>query len=356
MNAQPPASHVRLRLGSPELAHVLAEGRLPGGGAVARPLALERGEVTLTLGAEPGRPASPAVWLSALRAISLTATAAPCLATLLVLDLLNLPIAWLPTVFGLLGAMLLQLGVNLANDVEDHRRLIDLPGGLGGAGVLQKGWLTPRAVKRAALAFFVLGALAGLPALLRAPLPMALVVAVAGLGAVGYSGRRIGLKYRALGDLTVLVLCGPALTLGMGVAASGVLVPALVPLGLCMGLLAVGLLHANNRRDADVDRARAAPSPWPACSGRAARAATSRRSTPGRSWPGSRRPGPGAAAPRRAGAAAHAGADRRAARPSRPDARSRLAAQPARARAAQLHLGCGAGLRRLRRRHLFKTY
>lgn len=257
------AAHVRLPHGSRQLAHALAEGSLAADAGVpaaarVRPLAVSPDGVTFALGAAPGRPATAKVWFQALRAISLTATVTPCIAVLLVLKVLNLPIDAGISALALFGVMALQLGVNLANDVEDHRRLIDLPGSLGGSGIPQRGWLTPREVLRVARALFVLGALLGLPAVLRAPLPMAVVALVAAVGSLGYSGPLLGLKYRALGDLTVLVLCGPALTLGFGVAASGQLVPALIPLGLMLGFLAVGLLHANNLQDAAVDRARGA--------------------------------------------------------------------------------------------------
>ena len=46
------------------------------------------------------------------------------------------------------------------------------------------------------------------------------VVAIAALGAWGYSSGP-GLKYRALGDLAVVLLCGPVLTVGFALAAFG---------------------------------------------------------------------------------------------------------------------------------------
>lgn len=207
------------------------------------------------LAESPSRPSQPMVWLGAGRLVSLTATASPAVATLLACRALGLPIDWAVAGVALLGVMLLQLGVNLDNDVEDDRRMIDQAGRLGGSGVIQRGWLAPRAMRRAAYALFAAGLVCGLPAFVRAPVPLAIVAALVLAGGLGYSGRPFGLKYRALGDLAVLLLCGPALTLGMGAAATAALVPALLPLGIAFGLLAVGILHSNNWQDIDIDRA-----------------------------------------------------------------------------------------------------
>ncbi|MEZ4367265.1 MAG: prenyltransferase [Kofleriaceae bacterium] len=179
----------------------------------------------------------------------------PCLAALL-LGLVGGAVARpLLAITAALGALVLQVGVNLMNDVEDHRRLIDGPGGLGGAGVIQRGWLSARVVRRAALGCFVVGGALGLPAIVAEPGPLLGVATVALVGAVGYSGRGLALKYRALGDLAVITLCGPVLTVGFALAAFGTLAWATVLLGVAFGLMAVGILHTNNLQDIDDDRA-----------------------------------------------------------------------------------------------------
>ena len=89
---------------------------------------------------------SPALWLRAIRAPSLTATLMPAVATALLGTLLGWAIAPLTALFAGLGVLLVQIGVNLLNDVEDDNRGIDRPGRLGGSGVLQDGSLPPRAL------------------------------------------------------------------------------------------------------------------------------------------------------------------------------------------------------------------
>ena len=196
---------------------------------------------------------SPGLWLRAIRAPSLTATLMPSVATALLGTLLGWAIAPLTALLAGLGVLLVQVGVNLLNDVEDDNRGIDLPGRLGGSGVLQDGSLAPRALARVAWAAFALGALCGLPALLREPALLG-VVAVAALGAWGYSSGP-GLKYRALGDLAVVLLCGPVLTVGFALAAFGQASWLVAVMGLAFGLAAVGILHVNNLQDMAIDAA-----------------------------------------------------------------------------------------------------
>ena len=200
------------------------------------------------------RPPSIAVWLRASRAVSLTATITPCIAVLLYGLAVHFPVRPLVAFTSIIGALVLQLSVNLWNDVEDHCRLIDMPGTSGGAGVIQKGWLSALQVKRAAVGCLVLGLLLGVPALLAAPMPLLVIGALAAIGTLGYSGKPFGFKYIALGDLTVFALCGPALTLGFAYAAFGTVDAVVVALGFYFGLAAVGILHVNNWQDVDADR------------------------------------------------------------------------------------------------------
>jgi 1,4-dihydroxy-2-naphthoate octaprenyltransferase len=92
------------------------------------------------------------------------------------------------------------------------------------------------------------------PALVLEPMPLSVIGVLALLGTMGYSGKPFGLKYKALGDITVLILCGPGLTLGFCWAAFGQIDQNVVALGMFFGLAAVGILHVNNWQDIDVDK------------------------------------------------------------------------------------------------------
>lgn len=193
-------------------------------------------------------------WVRAVRAPSLSATFAPSLATFL----LGLAQGWVVrpwlALCAVLGVLMVQIGVNLMNDVEDDRRQIDRPGTLGGSGVIQDGTISPAMLKRAALMAFGMGMLLGLPPLFAEP-TLLIIVAIAAFGSWGYSSG-VGLKYKALGDVAVLLLCGPVLTIGFSLAAFGTFDTVVISLGLALGLAAVGILHTNNFQDMDNDKSR----------------------------------------------------------------------------------------------------
>ena len=197
-------------------------------------------------------------WWMATRAYSLSATFMPCLAVLSY----GFTQAWSvrPVVALLagLGAVLLQVSINLDNDVEDHLKLIDLPGTNGGSGVIQRSWLSAREVKRFSRIALVFGVLCGLPALFREP-ALVLGIGIAGVvGAIGYSGPFFRLKYRGLGDIAVFGLCGPALTAGFSLAAFGQLNAGVFWLGTFFGFAAEAILHTNNLQDIEEDLSRGA--------------------------------------------------------------------------------------------------
>ena len=250
---------LRLAPGSTDLHRVMEEGVIMTPPRHARPVGINQdGSVNVELFEPAPAPSSAGVWLRAARAYSLTATAAPCIAVALYGVARGWAVAPVVALLALVGVVLLQVAVTLLNDVEDHRRRFDLPGGMGGAGVSQAGWLSSRQVHRASLALFAFALLLGIPALLRAPLPMLVIVGVAALGAFGYSGRPFSFKYRALGDVIVVLLCGPLLTAGFCHAAFGVIDEGVVGLGVTFGLAASAILHANNLQDRQADRARGA--------------------------------------------------------------------------------------------------
>lgn len=250
---------LRIPRQSPALRETLERGTVQEQGRtrLALPRAVEGDEVVFDLVEESavGRPAGLGAWMVAIRAISLTATATPCLATLLYGVGRDQPVDVPLAVLALVGALLLQVSVNVLNDVEDHLKLIDLPGRLGGSGVIQKGWLSAGAMRRAGLIALALGGLCGVPALIKAPQILIGVALTAVIAVVGYSGWPFRFKYRALGDVAVFLCCGPVLTIGYALAAFGTVDLGVVLLGSFFGLAAMGILHANNLEDVGVDQA-----------------------------------------------------------------------------------------------------
>jgi len=202
------------------------------------------------------RPPGIATWMQTFRAFSLTATATPCLAVGLLAIQYETEMNSILAITSLLGVICLQIAINVFNDVSDYLRLIDLPGTLGGSGVIQNGWWTPKALARIAWTGLALGVLLGLPSVLSRPSSLLGISAMGTLGTLLYSAKRLGLKYIALGDIAVFILCGPALTYGYSVAITGQPAVGVFWLGTFFGLLAMGILHANNLQDIKLDRQR----------------------------------------------------------------------------------------------------
>lgn len=155
----------------------------------------------------------------------------------------------------LLGAVLAHIGANVINDYFDFVHGVDTRPEHG-SGVLTRGEMPAAQALTFALVLFAGAALCGL-LLLRTSGAVVVSLALVGLAcAVGYSAF---LKKYAAGDLLIVIAFGFGLTLGaFGVQARSInaeqwLWVAFFSLPIC--LLVDAILHANNLRDAEDDRA-----------------------------------------------------------------------------------------------------
>lgn len=252
-----------LSVADPQARRALATGWIGPSRVVARRL-IERPSAApdlvferLEVGAMPRL--TVGIFLQTIRAFSLTATGTPFLAVLLLsLNRGGVSWSWGAGALALIGVLLFQIAINLFNDVEDYRKLIDLQGTLGGSGAIQNGWMTPVGLTRLAWLSLLMGIACGLPAVLLSPAALLPVAALGTGGVLMYSARRLGLKYIALGDVAVFILCGPALTQGFALSLGVTELPGAAGLGAFFGFLAVGILHVNNLQDLDLDRKRGA--------------------------------------------------------------------------------------------------
>ncbi len=199
-------------------------------------------------------------WLRAARPIGLSSSINPCLIALLIGLLLDFTPDWWIFWPSITGVLALHIGVNFLNDYDDHMRLFnfaDFQGtrGTGGSGVIQNLWIPANHLKQAGILFLVLGVLFGIPALIKSPMQIGILGAVAIIGAGGYSGR-LKLKYRALGDGAVVALLGPGVMVGITLATFDKLSLATLVAGIFFGFLAEGALHANNLQDIPLDTSR----------------------------------------------------------------------------------------------------
>ena len=192
-------------------------------------------------------------WYLALRPFSYTTAIIPVLVgTALAASTDFDPLLFL---LALAGSVLILGGTNLATDFFDFVDGVQ-PGASFGASI-QSGLLTPREVHLAAIAAFTLGAVCGLILVIAAGWP----VLAAGVASVlaGYFYTASPIKYgrRGLGEVGVFFFMGPVIVMGAFYVQLEELTWSSFYASLPVGLLVANILHANNLRDIQNDRARA---------------------------------------------------------------------------------------------------
>ncbi len=201
--------------------------------------------------------ASPrlAAWYRASRPRTLTATYAPLgvAAVIAIQDGVFEPVTF---VLSLIAALFLQIAANLINEYEDYRRGADKLKQAGQGMVIKQRVLTPGQVLAGAIGTTLAGVLIGLFLVTQSG-PLLIWIGLGGvLVVVTYTAGPFPLSYHGLGELAVFVFMGPLMILGAYYIMSHgqtSAVPLLV--GLPVGSMVAAILHANNIRDIEADRA-----------------------------------------------------------------------------------------------------
>jgi 1,4-dihydroxy-2-naphthoate octaprenyltransferase len=153
------------------------------------------------------------LWVEGARLRTLPLALAPVFlgsATAYSLDAFNLPLA----VLALLVSLLLQIGVNYANDYSDGIRGTDA-NRVGPLRLTGSGSAKPTAVKNAAFISFGLAALAGLTIILITSQWWLVALGLAAIIAAWfYTGGKNPYGYAGLGELAVFVFFGLVATVG----------------------------------------------------------------------------------------------------------------------------------------------
>ena len=154
----------------------------------------------------------------------------------------------------LLVALLLQIGVNYANDYSDGIRGTDA-NRVGPLRLTGSGLVRPQAVKLAAAITFGLAALAGLTiVLLTGQWWLVAVGAVSIVAAWYYTGGKSPYGYAGLGEIAVFIFFGLIATVGTAYIQILAIDPMAVLLGINFGFYATAVLLVNNIRDVETDR------------------------------------------------------------------------------------------------------
>ena len=160
-----------------------------------------------------------------------------------------------PTVAALLGALLLQIGANFANDVFDFKKGADTTTRLGPLRVTQAGLLSPQQVMVGMWVVFGLATLIGLYLVFVGGWPIVVIGLLSIASGIAYTGGPFPLGYNGLGDLFVFIFFGLVAVCGtyyvQALTLTGHVILAAVPIGA----LVTNILVVNNLRDIDTDRA-----------------------------------------------------------------------------------------------------
>src|SRR5579872_3911246 len=194
------------------------------------------------------------LWFFATRPFSLTAAVVPVIVGTLVAAEHRFNVLYF--LLALIGSLLIQSGTNLINDYFDFIKGIDGPDALGPKGMLVRGIFSTRQILWFGVACFAAGAAIGL-----------LLVALTGLGLLWlglasvvagffYTAAPVSLAYIGLGELTVFFFMGPVMVLGAYFVQTGHYAWQPFIVSLPIAFLVTAILHANNLRDLDGDRAK----------------------------------------------------------------------------------------------------
>ncbi len=159
-----------------------------------------------------------------------------------------------PVLLAAIGALLLQIGANLANDVFDFEKGADTETRLGPPRAAQLGLLSPRALRAATVGVFAAAAGVGVALVAIGGWPIALLGAASIAAGLAYTGGPWPLGYHGLGDVAVFLFFGVAAVCGTYWVQAQALPLPVVLASFAPGALATAILVVNNLRDVDTDR------------------------------------------------------------------------------------------------------
>lgn len=162
---------------------------------------------------------------------------------------IDLGVLWL----AMFGAVLLQLGTNLDNDVSDFERGADRVGRLGLSRATAMDLLAPRQVRGASRACFALATAFGLMLVARGGWAILVAGIASAAAAMAYSGGPRPISYTPFGDFVVLLFFGGVAVGGTYYLQALTLSPGALIAALMVGLPAAAVLAVNNYRDLEPD-------------------------------------------------------------------------------------------------------
>lgn len=187
-------------------------------------------------------------WILATRPWSFPASSMPVLVTIAWLWSKGFDVQWGFALWTLVNIIFVHAAGNVWSDIADYKSGVDAPDTYG-VRLLVDGQFTPQEFRRLSLCLNAIAIVGGL-VLVCLTGPTLLYIGIAGILLSLLYPR---LKYMALGDL-VIILCYALLPMsGTSFIVSGAINWEVLWLSVPVGLITVGILHANNVRDIETD-------------------------------------------------------------------------------------------------------
>ncbi|MGA9595160.1 MAG: 1,4-dihydroxy-2-naphthoate polyprenyltransferase [Acidimicrobiia bacterium] len=161
---------------------------------------------------------------------------------------------WDAFVVTMFSAVMIQIGVNYANDVADGTRGTD-ENRIGPTRAVAAGLISPRQMWIGITLVFGAAALAGLYLIYLGGWWILVIGIVSIAAALGYTNGPVPYGYYGLGELFVFVFFGLVATVGTRFVFDRTIEAGAWVCGISMGLLASAILLANNVRDVETDTA-----------------------------------------------------------------------------------------------------
>jgi 1,4-dihydroxy-2-naphthoate octaprenyltransferase len=194
------------------------------------------------------------IWLSAIRPRTLSISLVPVMVGSALAWAEYGLFAWITFLATLSGALLIQIGTNLHNDVADFERGADTAQRLGPSRVSAEGWLRPSQVRRAAHLSFTAAFLVGIYLAWVGGWPIVVLGLLSLAAGYGYTGGPRPVAYTPLGELFVFLFFGLAAVSGTFYLQSHHWSWYALLAGAAVGMPAAAVLLINNYRDLDTDR------------------------------------------------------------------------------------------------------
>ncbi len=192
------------------------------------------------------------IWLQATRPKTLGAAIAPVLiGSSMAYDKITFSESL--ALMTLLGAILIQIGTNFANDYFDYIKGADDENRIGPTRATQAGLVSPAQMRFAFILTFSLAAIVGVYLTWKGGWIL-LLIGIISIGAgISYTGGW-AFGYKGLGDIFVLVFFGPVAVMGTYYLQTQTSSLPVVIASLGPGLIATAILVVNNLRDMDTDK------------------------------------------------------------------------------------------------------